>query len=78
MHDDHEQENAAEVVDRAVLRVRLAMLRTEHADLDAAVGALQSEPVPDMLRLARMKKRKLQLRDQIAQMDDRLTPDIIA
>jgi hypothetical protein len=31
-----------------------------------------------MLRIARLKKRKLQLRDQIAQMDDRLTPDIIA
>lgn len=78
MRDDDEQENAAEVVDRAVMRARLALLRQEHADLDAAVGALQGEPIPDMLRLARLKKRKLQLRDQIAQLDDKLTPDLIA
>jgi hypothetical protein len=75
---DDEQENAAEVVETAVQRARLALLRQEHADLDAAVFALQSEPAPDMLRIARLKKRKLQLRDQIAAMDDRLTPDIIA
>ena len=75
---DDEQADAAEVVEFAVARARLALLRQEHADLDAAVTALQSDPAPDMLRIARLKKRKLQLRDQIAQMDDRLTPDIIA
>ena len=75
---DDEQADAAEVVEFAVARARLALLRQEHADLDAAVSALQAESAPDMLRIARMKKRKLQLRDQIAQMDDRLTPDIIA
>jgi hypothetical protein len=75
---DDEQDNAADVVETAVQRARLALLRQEHADLDAAVFALQTEPAPDMLRIARLKKRKLQLRDQIAAMDDRLTPDIIA
>jgi hypothetical protein len=75
---DDEQADAAEVVEFAVARARLALLRQEHADLDAAVTALQADPSPDMLRIARMKKRKLQLRDQIAAMDDRLTPDIIA
>lgn len=75
---DDEQADAAEVVEFAVARARLALLRQEHADLDAAVTALQADPAPDMLRIARLKKRKLQLRDQIAQMDDRLTPDIIA
>jgi hypothetical protein len=75
---DDEQADAAEVVEFAVARARLTLLRQEHADLDAAVSALQAEASPDMLRIARMKKRKLQLRDQIAAMDDRLTPDIIA
>jgi hypothetical protein len=75
-HD--EQEGAAEVVDQAVLRARLALARQEHADLDAAVQALQLESAPDMLRIARLKKRKLQLRDHIVRLEDELTPDIIA
>lgn len=73
-----EQEGAAEVMEEAVLRARLALIRQEHADLDAAVAALQADAAPDMLRIARMKKRKLQLRDQIARFEDELTPDIIA
>lgn len=75
---DDDQEGAAAVVDQAVLRARLALIRQEHADLDAAVGALTAEAAPDMLRIARMKKKKLQLRDQIAAFEDALTPDIIA
>ncbi|WP_374295130.1 YdcH family protein [Sphingomonas sp.] len=54
------------------------MLRVEHRDLDAAIGALASVPVPDQLQMARLKKRKLRLRDEIAQVEDRLIPDIIA
>jgi hypothetical protein len=76
--EDDEQAGAAAVVDNAVLRARLAMLRQEHADMDAAVQALSTDLAPDMLRMARLKKRKLQLRDQIASLEDRLTPDIIA
>ena len=60
------------------LRRRLAMLRTEHRDLDAAIGALISTESQDQLEIARLKKRKLQLKDQIAMIEDYLTPDIIA
>lgn len=60
------------------LRRRLAMLRTEHRDLDAAIGALISTESQDQLQIARLKKRKLQLKDQIAMIEDYLTPDIIA
>ena len=63
--------------DEATL-ARLAELRQEHQDLDAAVGALEARPQPDQLQIARLKKKKLILRDQIAELEDELTPDIIA
>jgi hypothetical protein len=62
----------------AGLRMTLASLRQTHQDLDAAVQALEALPAPNQLLIARLKKQKLSLRDQIAQMDRRLTPDIIA
>ena len=60
------------------LQQKLVELRQEHADLDAAIVALQSVPQPDQLLIARLKRRKLALRDQIARIDDQLTPDILA
>jgi len=60
------------------LRRRLALLRTEHRDLDAAISALGEAGAQDQLQIARLKKRKLALRDQIAAIEDYLTPDIIA
>lgn len=60
------------------LSARLDILRTEHRDLDAAIVALGAEPIPDQLRLARLKKRKLALRDEIARFESLLIPDIIA
>ncbi|MDR3514125.1 MAG: DUF465 domain-containing protein [Caulobacteraceae bacterium] len=68
---------AAAANDDAIL-VRLADLRQEHQDLDAAVAALEHQPSPDQLLIARLKRRKLALRDQIVALEDRLTPDIIA
>lgn len=62
----------------ASLRSRIAMLRQEHQDLDDAVRALSAGAVPDMIQIARLKKKKLALRDQITVLEDRLTPDIIA
>lgn len=56
----------------------LAQLQQEHRDLDAAIEALHHSPAPDLLRLQRMKKRKLQLRDRISYIEDQITPDIIA
>ncbi len=60
------------------LRIRIARLRQEHQDLDAAVHALTLGARPDQIQIARLKKKKLVLRDQIAQLEDQLTPDIIA
>ena len=57
---------------------RLVRLRIEHRDLDSAIEALRATAAPDQLQLARLKKRKLRLRDEIAQLEDRLIPDIIA
>jgi hypothetical protein len=61
-----------------VLRVKLAVLRREHRDLDDAINALQERPVADPLTLKRLKKQKLVLKDRIAAIEDELTPDIIA
>ena len=60
------------------MRKRLAGLRIEHRDLDAAIGALAGAGSQDQLQIARLKRRKLLLRDQIASIEDYLTPDIIA
>lgn len=60
------------------LKKLLAMLRTEHRDLDAAIEALTAAGSTDQLQIARLKKRKLRLRDQIAIVEDQLLPDIIA
>ncbi len=57
---------------------RLVRLRLEHRDLDSAIEALRATPAPDQLQLARLKKRKLRLRDEIKLLEDRLIPDIIA
>jgi hypothetical protein len=59
-------------------RKRLAGLRVEHRDLDAAIAALSAADNQDQLQVARLKKRKLRLKDQIALIEDYLTPDIIA
>jgi hypothetical protein len=64
--------------EEARLRTQIAALREEHQDLDDAVRALEGLPRSDQLQIARLKKKKLTLRDQIAKLEDRLTPDIIA
>lgn len=65
-------------MDDEQLLARLDLLRMEHRDLDAAIEALAVSVTPDQLRTARLKKRKLRLRDEIALIEDRLVPDIIA
>jgi len=60
------------------LKAQLVRLRQEHRDLDAAIEALHNAPGSDLLQVQRLKKRKLQLRDLIIQIEDQLTPDIIA
>jgi hypothetical protein len=66
----HEEERA--------LREELARLQQEHRDLDAAIAALALSPGSDLIQVQRLKKRKLVLRDRIRDIEDRLTPDIIA
>ena len=61
-----------------VLRVELEVFRREHRDLDEAISALGERGTADQLTIQRLKKRKLRLKDIIAQIEDRLTPDIIA
>ena len=57
---------------------RLVRLRLEHRDLDSAIDALRATAAPDQLQIARLKKRKLRLKDEIALLEDQLIPDIIA
>ncbi|HZC15983.1 MAG TPA: TIGR02444 family protein [Caulobacteraceae bacterium] len=64
--------------DEEAIQARIAELRQAHQDLDAAITALSANAMPDQLRIARLKKQKLALRDQISRLEDRLTPDIIA
>jgi hypothetical protein len=64
--------------DNKEFALELARLQQEHRDLDAAIDALHHSPAPDLLRLQRLKKRKLQLRDRISFLEDQITPDIIA
>lgn len=60
------------------LRKRLAELQQEHADLDASIDALGRLPIPDQLMIARLKRKKLTLRDEIVKIEARILPDIIA
>jgi hypothetical protein len=60
------------------LRRELLQLRQEHRDLDAAIAAMVETGDIDTIRIQRMKKRKLVLKDRIAAIEDRLLPDIIA
>lgn len=67
-----------EDIDTEALRHMLEELRLQHRDLDDAIAALESAGAASGLQVQRMKKRKLLVRDQIAQIENRLLPDIIA
>ncbi|MEP1442044.1 MAG: DUF465 domain-containing protein [Hyphomicrobiales bacterium] len=68
MTDDEEKE----------IRIEIGRLRQEHRDLDAAIDALTQAGSSDPLRVQRLKKQKLRLRDKISSLEDGLFPDIIA
>ena len=59
-------------------RADVAALRRQHQALDDTVRAMESLPSPDQLQIIRVKKRKLALRDRIMELEDRITPDLIA
>lgn len=60
------------------LHAKVKLLRQEHADLDASIEALSHMPIPDQLLIARLKRKKLMLRDEIVKIESRILPDIIA
>lgn len=69
MHQDHHPES---------LRQRIAELQLEHRGLDAMIDALGQEPRFDELQLRRLKKRKLQIKDNITLLQMQLVPDVPA
>lgn len=66
------------MMDDSQIAKRLEILRVEHRDLDSAIAALLETGSTDQLQIARLKKRKLRLRDEIGMLEDELIPDIIA
>jgi hypothetical protein len=60
------------------LRRKLIELKTEHRDLDDVIARLAEKQPFDQLQIRRLKKRKLQLKDAILQIESHLLPDIIA
>ena len=65
------------IADHDAMLRRLHELRSEHRDLDTVIARLDGSAV-DQLQLQRLKKRKLKLKDEIAWLEGRLVPDIIA
>ena len=64
--------------DEIALHAEVKLLRLEHADLDASIEALSHTPIPDQHLIARLKRKKLLLRDEIVKIESRILPDIIA
>jgi hypothetical protein len=64
--------------DEELLRQKLEQMRLEHRDLDDVIVRLSHDPTMDQLQLARLKKRKLQLKDYIAVIESKLIPDLEA
>jgi hypothetical protein len=71
MDDDDEALHAA-------LQQRISELQIEHRDLDDAIARLSENPLPDQLRMQRLKKRKLLLKDQLTHLERQLDPDVLA
>jgi len=65
-------------MDEDGIRERLATVKEEHGDLDAAIAAIQTGATFDLLQVQRLKKRKLALKDEIKKLEGMLLPDIIA
>ncbi len=66
------------MIEEDQVRQKLEELRSEHRDLDDVIEVMVASPPYDQLRLQRLKKRKLALKDMIARLESLLVPDIIA
>ena len=64
--------------DEREMRDELIRLRGEHRDLDSEIAALEVAALADQLRIQRLKRRKLAIKDRIQNVEDELRPDIIA
>ena len=73
MNDDEPTETADDI-----LRKKVALLRQEHQDIDASIAALEATTLPDQLLIARLKRKKLALKDEILRVEAHILPDIIA
>ncbi|MSQ86361.1 MAG: DUF465 domain-containing protein [Alphaproteobacteria bacterium] len=60
------------------IKEKLCQLELEHGDLDDVIQTLMSQQDFDQLKVSRLKKRKLSLKDQISNLRNQLIPDIIA
>jgi len=67
-----------DTLQEVALRAKLQSLRQQHRDLDTAIQSLHETGTGDQLQLRRLKKMKLDLKDQIAKIENLLIPDIIA
>ena len=65
-------------VDTSEIKQLLGELCEEHQDLDQAINRMAQDPWQDQLRLRRLKKRKLKLKDWIARLESKLIPDLDA
>ena len=66
------------MADTGTLKRQLEQLKTEHRDLDDIIVRISENPPYNQIQIQRIKKRKLALKDQIARLESRLLPDIIA
>ena len=68
----------SELLDQTAIRQTLIELQDEHRDLDEAISRLSEDPTVDQLRLSRMKKRKLKVKQSIRYWRSKLIPDLNA
>lgn len=80
MSDDHPFANNDDTLEpsQEELQALLEKLRKEHRRIDKEINALVENGVADVLKIKRMKKIKLSIKDQITYLENQLTPDIIA
>ena len=70
--------NSTDIEEQQILKARLHVLESEHRDLDDVIERLSEDKPFDQLKLQRLKKRKLVLKDEMALVRSRILPDIIA
>ena len=70
--------NGTDIEEQQILKARLYVLESEHRDLDDVIERLSEDKPFDQLKLQRLKKRKLVLKDEMALVRSRILPDIIA